>query len=189
VRRVLFNVTAVVSMLLFGAVSVLWVRSLSVTDCVLGAEPGAAESAQRTRVIGYRFVSGRGVLLVIRESASHATDSLGSLNLGWRHHRWVAMGKILDPATVRRLSNRVLVDGTGFQLTTRTSGGPPPREERWLRVPYWMMLVMLFPLPVIWMARFARVQSQGVGGRCLNCGYDIRACGNVCSECGQWIRG
>jgi|SRR5690348_13210439 len=62
--------------------------------------------------------------------------------------------------------------------------GPPPSLYRALLLPYWFVLVISAPLPVMVAHRFIQRTRWKWTGRCLSCGYDLRASGGRCPECG-----
>ena len=51
--------------------------------------------------------------------------------------------------------------------------------------PAWVALPVLLPLPVAWLVGVARRQARRRRvGRCVQCGYDLRATPDRCPECG-----
>jgi hypothetical protein len=60
-------------------------------------------------------------------------------------------------------------------------------------VPYWLAIGVLLSPSLLWLgvrARRARVRRQrGRRGLCLECGYDLRASGETCPECGAVAAG
>lgn len=60
-------------------------------------------------------------------------------------------------------------------------------------VPYWLAIGVLLAPSLRWLwvrARRARVRRQrGRRGLCLECGYDLRASGETCPECGAVTAG
>lgn len=55
--------------------------------------------------------------------------------------------------------------------------------------PLWAPFVMSSILPVLWLRGHLRLRARARGGRCLRCGYDLRATPDRCPECGTVPRG
>ena len=53
-------------------------------------------------------------------------------------------------------------------------------------VPYWFALLLFGPAPALWLVGAVRRSCRAASGRCLDCGYDLRAHagGERCPECG-----
>jgi predicted amidophosphoribosyltransferase len=54
-------------------------------------------------------------------------------------------------------------------------------------LPLWSLLLPLSIPPALVFLRHRRLKHRRRRGLCLNCGYDLRASKDVCSECGASI--
>jgi hypothetical protein len=77
------------------------------------------------------------------------------------------------------------VEGLGFSF-----GGLRGSEgSLWnLQVPYWFATATLLVPPVLWIVRSGRRRKRSRAGLCRRCGYDLRASGGVCPECGARVK-
>jgi len=82
--------------------------------------------------------------------------------------------------------------GFGFGYESTATGLPAP--QRWVgrtdlfTLPIWSLLVINAPLLLhtLWRSRLRyRRRRRIASGLCANCGYDMRASPDRCSECGQ----
>jgi hypothetical protein len=51
-------------------------------------------------------------------------------------------------------------------------------------IPYWMPAAVAAVPAIVWLARRLRARRRTETGRCLRCGYDLRATPGRCPECG-----
>lgn len=58
-----------------------------------------------------------------------------------------------------------------------------------VEVPFWAIVLPAGMPPVVWLLRRRRMKLRGKAGRCLQCGYDLRASTDRCPECGTPISG
>lgn len=78
----------------------------------------------------------------------------------------------------------------GFHsLITDADGAwvPMPYRLRFARVPCWALALVLSVLPLWWLTRHRRRRlrrRRAAAGLCVACGYDLRASGAMCPECG-----
>lgn len=61
-----------------------------------------------------------------------------------------------------------------------------PPYDAWI-IPYWPLAVATGALPLLWFPRFLRRAYRRRKGLCASCGYDLRASGDRCPECGAAI--
>ena len=56
-----------------------------------------------------------------------------------------------------------------------------------LTIPYWFILLPTIVFPLVWVRGFIRNRRRRLRGKCLACGYDLRAhnAGDRCPECGM----
>jgi hypothetical protein len=59
--------------------------------------------------------------------------------------------------------------------------------EAWI-VPYWAVAAMSGIVPAHWVSYAVRRQYRRLHGKCVGCGYDLRASTDRCPECGRAIR-
>ena len=163
----LLNLATTVSLLLFGAVLVLWVRSYRGCDALV--RPAGA--GQRLCV-----TSEFGLLVFEREGPVR-----GTVLDGWQYfpsplpRRWpVASGPV--PRVPAAYSGLV----THFVRL-------PPSTVHGVAVPHWVAMTAFSVLPS---QLLRRRRSRGVStrrakaGLCTRCGYDLRASPLRCPECG-----
>ncbi|MFI5381460.1 MAG: formylglycine-generating enzyme family protein [Tepidisphaerales bacterium] len=77
----------------------------------------------------------------------------------------------------------------GFNL--KGDRGQSPRNRWWYRsvvVPHWALFLLLAWAPALCLRQRWIRRQRRKRGLCLNCGYDVRASGEVCSECGNSLR-
>jgi hypothetical protein len=55
--------------------------------------------------------------------------------------------------------------------------------RRWT-APFWSFALVTAILPLLWLLRATRKANRIRAGRCIQCGYDLRATPNRCPECG-----
>jgi hypothetical protein len=58
--------------------------------------------------------------------------------------------------------------------------------DAWI-VPYWALAAATGALPALWVPHAVRRVYRRRKGRCVRCGYDLRASGDRCPECGAAI--
>ncbi|MFI5378855.1 MAG: SUMF1/EgtB/PvdO family nonheme iron enzyme [Tepidisphaerales bacterium] len=83
----------------------------------------------------------------------------------------------------------------GFNLKAdsgQVAGGQRSPGNRWsyrcIVVPHWTLFLLLAWAPALRLRQRWIRRQRRKRGLCLNCGYDVRASGEVCSECGQSLR-
>ena len=162
VRRHLFTVASAVSLLLFAAASLLWIRGHYLTDLFWCRSPSPGriaclESSRGLVVVGGRYAT-------FGQSFAHLSynvdrNNLDLLGAGTHAHDW---GKF------RYATVSVARGGGSF-----------------VRFPLWSACVFFAILPALWWRR-SRQQLRRPG-LCPTCLYDLRASTQRCPECGTPI--
>ena len=159
-KRRLFTLLSALSLLLFVAVVVLWVRSHWTLDYF-------SQSDGRTL---RAFVSERGGF-----GYNELTVPQGTWE--WRYGRAAAQ---TDRVPETRLQRWL---GVGWQDDPVTFRGAIYRDRGWW-VAYRTLATLLAVLPTIWLVRWGRGRRRRSGMECAHCGYDLRATPGRCPECG-----
>jgi hypothetical protein len=184
VKRRLFNLAAAVSLVLCLAVVTLWVRSYwrwdSVARYPYRAESRTYHQQSFDSVLGTLYVIWREEKLDPGPAAEMAYNrTLGLYGETWRYSRHGLSGAL------RRGPN--FWERMGFDFAR--AGAEKTRNGNLvsavvIRVPHWLLVALLAPMPVIYYVRRARNRHRTAQGLCLTCGYDLRASPDRCPECG-----
>ena len=181
-KRVLFNILAAASVLLFAAVVVIWAATYRTgrvgtfrrdesTVRFICSHGGKLELAVQTLVppvAGFRYAADIGTygrLAILCEGYTAAATTFAP------HHAQegaLGFGK-------SRYRGRFVV-GPGL---TRYAA-----EARAYFVPYWALLLLAASAPWVVARRRYRVYRRSRRGECIACGYDLRATPGRCPECG-----
>jgi hypothetical protein len=167
---------------LFVATCVLWARGRTRLDVYRYAGPVDAASSQR-RV---QFYSGEGVIVVSRVLRERTIGPPGDPMGGG------LASYPIDPRFSRPFTGFNASDPRplGFGLARSVTVDPPtgPWEQRWthtaVSVPHWFVALLLIVSPVRWTLSRLATRRRRRAGRCSACGYDLRASGDRCPECG-----
>jgi hypothetical protein len=164
--RVLATVCGIGLVALAVAFAVLWVRSYWRGDALYHARGG--------RVV-YTVYSGGGGLLLIRWVQPHDSTRETDLTLGKPNPRRPTI--LYEDRLLARL---------GFEYATGVAS-PTPSEYIHVALPTWFP-TLLTSIPGGWWVRRTvrrqRRQRRLADGRCVHCGYDLRASVGRCPECG-----
>jgi hypothetical protein len=159
-KRRLFSILSVLSLLLFAAVCVLWVRTTVVQDYV-GYE---AKPTTGTRIYG--LASRHSLLWIGRMDDPAATA--GGEGFYWR----------TSPPSMA-------VRGEKLPLCVQFGGEDEGAIEWGLQVPYLFLMLLLGIAPVrSYISRKRKIVQSG-HGYCPSCGHDLRATPDRCPECGK----
>ena len=171
--RRLFNILALLSLLLCVAAAVLWHRSHGVReDFWYSASPrwGVGLDARRGSFVLYQITGGPYSL------------ARGFSRTDRTNGRWPPF----DPAVLLAEGYaRRVYDFGGFGFVNAT-GAAPGFRQRYLTVPAWFVCAATAALPALVMVRSAglRRRARRARGQCPQCGYDLRMTPHRCPECG-----
>ncbi len=159
-------------------VVLLW--SLSAFRCLYATRD--AWDVPTIRYFGWYAGSERGRIRVSWEYGPLGDWHTGS-EFGWGLRRYGGPNSGTPPSWAERLG-----DTLPKIVHTYTPARPPddllPRTRYRVVLPYWAVLPLTMVLPVAWLRRRRRLRRRETGGRCLRCGYDLRASPGTCPECG-----
>ena len=162
-RQRVFTFMAAASLVLCTATVVLWLRSASVTDTVHLRFPRHVDSVTCC-TIGLGSSGGR-------IWAEWSDRYYVNMDAEWR---WAAEAESALPNASWSTS------GLGFA----TIGDDDWWVDR-VVAPHWLLVTAFSALPMFWLAiTLRRFERRSVTGRCLTCGYDLRATPERCPECG-----
>ena len=164
--RVLRGVAAAASLGLCVAAGALWVRSYFVGDGVVW-KPGDAPPY-------YRAYAGRGVV------------RLGSGEYDFDHAPYLDYSASPTPVRQTGFHPGTLAHRLSFDFHRGPdSKGMPTRDALF---PLWSVVLAAGVPPALWARRVRRDRTRrrrATAGRCLSCGYDLRASPGRCPECGR----
>ena len=187
-RRHLFNALALASLVLYLLTMAALARSLRRSDQFTWRK---VEDAAPARYQWYLLVvSGRGGLALAHDAEVYDLDAARRATFAVPPAGWEYVG---------HASARPRYPRPPFDTRRRATGGfwikwehTPSVVRRELIVPYWAPAVATGALPALWLVRrrAARLRRRRtMAGLCTECGYDLRASGDTCPECGAPARG
>ena len=166
-RKRVWDAAAAVSVLLFAAAAVLWVRSYWIYD-----EAGL-------RLGRHLFACG---------SAAGDTSWVWDTDFPGDPHSYVRRSPLKDSVYADGMGRYFEQRFAGFAVRYRDeAAGPTGMVFRVLVVPHWFLLVVTAVAPAYWLAVTRRHRRRAVRGQCAGCGYDLRASSERCPECGRSI--
>ena len=189
--RILLNALTALSLLLFVATVVLWVRSADTIDEFEYHRYVRAGAAVHR--LTWSITSINGGIGITRVTGSAPAGDLDTPIGMWCEHRQEDSQPQAYPS-----GGIILVDGTsraglrwrGFiigQTPYYTTGGKWQFRLRFVTVPAWFAVLTTAALPTVRFLRWRRNRralSHGRRGLCPSCGYDLRATPDRCPECG-----
>ena len=182
-KRQLFNLLAVLSLLLCAAVVLTWVESRRF-DHVVWFSP--------ERGVQYRVVARGGSVAVSRSTLTGRTSNFFSDGLdrgpGWSAHVEVP---IVRRSFFTRDGSPPFVQRLGFDYLAWNESRPVFGAVKLRRVvfPMWLPVALLLLPPALWVRGRWRRRGRGDNGTCTSCGYDLRATPDRCPECGAVASG
>jgi hypothetical protein len=182
IGRYILNTLTVLSLVLCVGTLGLWVRSHCVSDWITHdreSATGAVVTARKTEIgIG----AGHAAVTVRTENwfddGGNWRDSTKAID-DWSWDR----AEVQDPLPAE--TPPTIWTRMGFAFT-RDSSGDWFQGYRQTRVaaPLWLASLIAAALPAIRLTRAFRVGRRTAAGRCVRCGYDLRATPDRCPECG-----
>jgi hypothetical protein len=181
-RRRVFNLLAAVSLLLFVATVIMWVRSYPTT--------AGGETFSAVGPIGIEVQSLRGGLLI---EASRGWPGNLILRHGGpfeRARRWAVAGwSVMKTAVIRPIALGSVRVGRGRAdvAVPDVYGSERQMTYYWVQLPHWLAAMLLAIMPAIFLIRWLRQRRsarRAAAGLCAACGYDLRATPHQCPECG-----
>jgi hypothetical protein len=174
--RRLFTLCSAASLLLCVGMCVLWARSYGRCEWF---EVG---NATRWRTVG----SSSGRIYAV------ARDHNGR-RLGWDVHSFdkldfVWRGSLVGVRYTKNGSFIIKLNGSIHRLGPFLFGTGMGRNDVVAVVPHWAPVALALVLPVAWCIRRRRDHRHALRGRCLRCGYDLRASPDRCPECGTMLQ-
>ena len=171
VRRRLFNLLTLLSLVICVAAVTLWVRSYRWMDQLRWWSPPDT---------------------VLAACSDHGRVAL-ALAVGLRHSKWGCEREARDVAgqpgvwerDAHSANYHVGVLGFGYANADRVEG--IAERLRLVTLPHWFLCLALAALPVVRLARTLRRRRHAAAGLCVRCGYDLRASPGRCPECGETV--
>jgi hypothetical protein len=165
--RYSFNVSAVVSLILFVGIGALWVRSHSVLDYVwfrtATREYGIGTPTGKIGVVWVDSSGAGGPKRARMEFGTETPEDWDAARGFFGAKRWA-----------------------GFVWLGK--GGSPGGLGGGVGVPDLVIMVACAVLPGWWVVRWRRRRRASRAGLCPACGYDLRATPERCPECGRVVR-
>ena len=187
------------SFLLLLAVLYLWVRSCFIAEVVYFKPVAAPEEfaspmpykPQQRWHYQWNLASGAGKVQIVRRNLGVREEETPRVyHLRTDDNRVFTDLKAMDPLDVDWRLGGVQY----FHGDRRYVNKPPVQAWVWgfliVTVPYWLLAVLTAILPMVagvGMFRSVRRRRRKQAGRCATCGYDLRASGEVCPECGAKV--
>jgi hypothetical protein len=186
VRRLAFILLSVLSLLLFITTIIIWVRSYWVEDQVVVAhEYSYAGFASFRGSLGCEF--GR---WYERAATEYYTPRATATRFSRPADQVPPSDYVHFAEAEGRFANLPHYhDAWGFRWHPRLDGNGGQYSERGIAVPMWFLAIATATLPAMTLARVARRARRGTPGRCVACGYDLRATPGRCPECGAMPKG
>lgn len=165
IRRV-FTFASALSLLLWVAIGLLWVRSYWRFD---------SAGSPKFHETSYEIASGHGGI-----SLSAVTWLTTGVNPSWSiSSQAIERGERMPWSW----STNRLGFAAGRELDLEEGETAPYANTRYLVVPHWLLFILSGLLPALWIVRLKR-RPSGSTSECPSCGYDLRASKDRCPECG-----
>jgi hypothetical protein len=194
---------------LFVAACVLWVRSFGRSDYYTAKSSGSRRpAAGRPYELWIRerwIVSARGVLYAYREAFEGDTDDpTVAAIVSRRESEWgTSAAQDVVPQDLSRpgagVHTRILLgwnwiwawhERYALDSHERASSVSDDRihvVHSAALIPWWFVSPPLALLPALWLRRRLVTRRRPAMGRCLACGFDLRATPDRCPECGTAV--
>jgi len=178
-KRWVFNISVVLSLLMMLAAAGLWVRSYWIQD-EIGMKCFAGEDADGE--VERHGLTSKGGTLVYRRTNSD--------NLWTTGHRREWQRYAQNKEEIWPIAETEFWFSTTSTVNAWAGGGAWSfTTTKWFHIPYWPVVLLFSILPAIWLVKWNKRRKLGPNA-CPSCGYDLT--GNetgVCPECGVGVEG
>jgi hypothetical protein len=200
-KRRLFNIAAVISLLLCLGVIAVWVDSywhfsrvgvaLSSVSACISSDGGSINLSVERELRGGLFSRAprAPAFLTVRGRIGDRYDEkemLASLIELIETDKKLGSHGEVEMRTSWHGFGASSEDGFGPRLRGTPPDSLPPDHHVWhLCVPAWLLVAMTLMLPAVWMIDHRKRRRRVIENHCEKCGYDLRATPDRCPECGS----
>lgn len=186
-HKYLLGVAAILFLVMFVCVSVLWVITWS-TQCDVGLMWIKYPPNGRVEQWHSIWTSSRGGMRLDLSGQSFSATSNNAKKYGPRSLVWDTgdnQGRYPTWGNKASLTQSDFIQKTlGFQICWSSALISSSVGLYSVTVPHWFAMLLCLPVPALWMRRFLKQRSRRIRGLCQKCGYDLRGSTEKCPECG-----